>query len=157
MPVALTDVRCREQSGHHLLAVSISGFDPERTCGPDLDQSDAGRLSEGFSAQCNTVLLFKNSMTPCSTVAGRSCNVTTVATIFSCDRTISHDLPASSTRFPPKYLKIKVLPVRRSTSSSTRNLPNGRRDVWNAEEVVSRRRPNALFDVGTHAHQPAIQ
>jgi hypothetical protein len=35
------------------------------------------------SAQCNTVLLFKNSMTSCSTVAGRSCNITTVATIMS--------------------------------------------------------------------------
>ncbi len=35
------------------------------------------------SAQCETVLLFRNSMTPGSIVAGRSCGSTTVATIMS--------------------------------------------------------------------------
>jgi hypothetical protein len=31
MPTAMRDVRSREQSGKHILAVSLSGFDPRRT------------------------------------------------------------------------------------------------------------------------------
>jgi hypothetical protein len=32
MPTTLRDVRFRGQSGKHMLALSFSGFDPERTC-----------------------------------------------------------------------------------------------------------------------------
>jgi len=31
MPTAMRDVRSRGQSGKHILAVSFSGFDPQRT------------------------------------------------------------------------------------------------------------------------------
>ena len=40
-------------------------------------------IPRATSAQCNTVLLFRNSITPGSIVAGRSCGSTTVATIMS--------------------------------------------------------------------------
>jgi hypothetical protein len=33
MPTALRDVRSQGQSGKHMLALSFSGFDPERTSG----------------------------------------------------------------------------------------------------------------------------
>ncbi len=37
MPTTLRDVRSWGQSGKHMLALSFSGFDPERTLsGPDL-------------------------------------------------------------------------------------------------------------------------
>jgi hypothetical protein len=51
---------------------------------PDLGQSGAaGYIPRAISAQCKTFPLFKNSMTPGSIVAGRSCGSTTVATIMS--------------------------------------------------------------------------
>ena len=40
-------------------------------------------IPSATSAQCNTFLLFRNSMTAGSIVAGRSCGSTTVATIMS--------------------------------------------------------------------------
>jgi hypothetical protein len=36
MPTAMRDVRSRGQSGKHILAVSLSGFDPELTIDPGM-------------------------------------------------------------------------------------------------------------------------
>src|SRR5947209_1629285 len=59
-----------------------STHDPLWSSEPSLRQS-AAYIPRATSAQCNTVLLFRNSMTPGSIVAGRSWGSTAVATIMS--------------------------------------------------------------------------
>src|SRR5262247_216763 len=56
--------------------------DPKRTREADPSRL-AGHIPSATSAQCTTGLLLRNSMTPGSIVAGRSCGSTTVATIMS--------------------------------------------------------------------------
>jgi hypothetical protein len=43
MPTALRNVRSQGQSGKHLLALSFSAFDPERTCREPLLDHPVGR------------------------------------------------------------------------------------------------------------------
>jgi hypothetical protein len=62
MPTALRDVRSQEQSGKHLLAVSFSVFDPERTC-PAIARSSAGTLPKSV---CNLEMM----SLPTSALAG---------------------------------------------------------------------------------------
>ena len=50
MPTAVRDVRSQGQSGKHILAVSFSGLDPNRTCG---DRSaDHGGGTPGTADAC---------------------------------------------------------------------------------------------------------
>jgi hypothetical protein len=73
--------------------------DPQRISESDLSQS-AGYIPRATSAQCNTVLLFRNSMTPGSIVAGRSCGSTTVATIMSQRSLKTTDIADLPSRLP---------------------------------------------------------